>query len=149
MGGGWSLPRFLFGVGGLISRVGADIFGLQIVLSVLMEWVGFLVGVIKPTSGSDFVWLSWRLGSWASWVAWAGILVVGRVWPGWCNCGLVACLLLVGRVGKVNILVVPLWLARRVGRLLWLGSAGKRRVGGVGSQVGFVGRLLLVGRVCW
>ena len=129
MGGGWSLPRFLFGVGGLISRVGADIFGLQIVLSVLMEWVGFLVGVKKPTSGSDLVWLSWRLGRWVSWMVLVGISVGGQAGLGWCNCGLVACLLLVGRVGKVGIfLVVLLWLVRRVGRLLWLGSARRGRV---------------------
>ena len=120
VGCGWSLSRFLFGVGGLISMVLVVIFGLQNFLSRLIEWVGFLVGVEKPASGFDSGWLSWRLGKWVSWLILVGILEVGHVGLGWgtrvgrllwlgsAGRGRVTCLLLVGRVGKVGILVITL-----------------------------------------
>ena len=146
VGGG---SRFLLGVGGLISRVGAGILGLQIVLSSLIEWVGFLVGVKKPTSGFGFSRLSWLLGGMVSRLLGAAVQVVGRAGLGWYNWMLVACLLLVGRIGKVGILSSSLWLVRRVVRLLWLGSASNGRVVGVGREVGWVGGLLLARRVCW
>ena len=123
MGCGWSLSRFLFGVGGLISMVLVVIFGLQNFLSRLIEWVGFLVGVEKPASGFDSGWLSWRPGRGVSWLISVDILEVGLVglgcgtpvgrllWLGSAGRGRVTCLLLVGRlvrVGKVGILVITL-----------------------------------------
>ena len=85
--------------------------GLQIVLNWVIWLVGFFAGVLKPTSGPGCGWRGLGPG-WLVPMGWGPSCLL-IVWGGgnFTNSGLVMGLVLVGRVGNVDVLV----LVRRVG----------------------------------